>query len=70
MLGGAPHNELEPHYFDAGWVGREAMDVLNRARKRKFKHAQTVTGTGYSCLVFHNDRMVRRMMNQTSGKPR
>lgn len=67
-LGAAPHSPVEPDFFDAGWIGREAHDVLQRAIKKEFVHRGLRASDGRSCLVFHANGLVRRMLIGTGQK--
>ena len=58
---GAVHDPIEPPRFSAGWVGRESAEVLRKARAGELASA-TVTAPGRDCLVFHQNKMVRRLM--------
>ena len=58
----APHDPNEPAVFSAGWVGMEAYQVLQSARRGELATGQTRIGTGEPCLVFHDNRLVRRMI--------
>lgn len=57
----APHTNVEPARFSAGWVGVEAADVLRRARAKELDQATVSTGSR-TCLLFHEGGMVRRLM--------
>ncbi|MFO0613662.1 MAG: hypothetical protein U0414_13785 [Polyangiaceae bacterium] len=57
----APHTDVEPSYFSAGWIGVEAAEVLRRARTGEFANT-TVTTPARTCLIFHDNGMVRRLM--------
>lgn len=56
------HQSVEPSQFSDGWVGREAYNVLQRARKGEFPHKQVRTADGRVCLVFTENNIVRRAM--------
>lgn len=57
----APHTNVEPAKFSAGWVGVEAADVLRRARAKELEQA-TVSTASRTCLLFHEGGIVRRLL--------
>ena len=69
--GAGPHSPEEPDFFDVGWIGREAQDALNRAKKKELARGQLSTSNGTPCLVFHQNKLVRRMLvgNYRPGSP-
>lgn len=63
---GAAHSPEEPERFSAVWVGHEAGAVLRRAIDKDLE-ATTVSAGGHQCLIFHEDRMVRRLVFTEEG---
>lgn len=59
---GAGHDPNEPAEFDARWVGMEAYETLNSARRGELPYSQVRTVSGVPCLLFHKDRLVRRIL--------
>lgn len=57
-----PHNPSEPADFSAGWVGQETYEVLQSARRGELPYSQVRSPSGAMCLLFHQDRLVRRLM--------
>ncbi len=66
-FGAAEHSEFEPSTYSRGWASREAHDVLKRAIRKKYKMKQLRADTGAWCLMFHDDKMVRRLMTNLGG---
>jgi hypothetical protein len=58
---GEEHSPNEPAKFSAGWVGRESAIVLRKAVDKEYS-SKTVQAQGHKCLVFDDNRMVRRLM--------
>ncbi len=61
------HSEFEPDTFSPGWVGRESWQILKRARNKDFTVKALRSPGGASCLIFHENRMVRRLMMGSRG---
>ncbi len=60
-LAAGAHSSEEPDKFSAGWASQEAGFVLRQAMDGEYEHT-TVNAHGHACLVFHEDRLVRRLV--------
>ena len=69
MFGAVQHSEIEPANFSSGWVGREAHEVLKRARAKQFDSKTVRAGGKWVCLVFLDRGIARRTMLAARGEP-
>ena len=60
--GTGKHDPNEPAVFSAGWAGMEAYEVLQAAKRKDLALGQVKISTGEPCLVFHQNKLVRRMV--------
>jgi hypothetical protein len=66
VFGAINHSPEEPSNFSAGWVGQEAWNVLQRARKGELPHKQVRLPSRRLCLVFTENNVIRRAMIATT----